>query len=67
LPGIIYKKNLIIKSGEAKYMFIPKDGQYLLAVVKATKDKKELFCTSFRYTNPDDIKYYKKKGIVINE
>jgi len=48
-------------------MFIPKDGQYLLAVVKATKDKKELFCTSFRYTNPDDIKYYKKKGIVINE
>lgn len=67
LPVIIDKANTIIKSGDVKYMFIRRDDRLLLAVVKATQDKKELFCTSFRYTNPADIEYYKKKGIVINE
>jgi len=36
-------------------------------VIKATRDKNELYMTSFRYTNLKDIEDEKKKGRIIKD
>lgn len=68
LPDMVDNAQLIINLQAEKLVCIEKADKYYLAVIKATKDKKELFLTSFRMTNLEDLKREAKKGeIVKNE
>lgn len=65
LPDVIDNAQMIINQKGEKLVCIEQDKKYYLAVIKATKNKKELYLTSFRMTNLEDIKREAKKGEII--
>jgi len=67
LPEIISSANVIIEKGGQFLIFMKKGNKYYFVVVKTTKNKKELYMTSFRHTNLKDIKDEKKKGRIIKD
>ena len=65
LSWIVSEAKIIIEKEGQFLVFIKQDGKYYFSVVKTTKDRNELYITSFRYTNLNDIKSEMKKGKVI--
>jgi len=65
LPDVIDNAQLIINQKGEKLVCIEQDKKYFLAVIKSTKNKSELYLTSFRMTNLEDIKREAKKGEII--
>ena len=67
LPDIIENAQLIIQDRTYTLVFIKRNGKIYHAVIKATRDGKELYLTSFRFTNPEDIKRMRKKGNIVKD
>ncbi len=58
---------VIIEKGGQFLIFIKHDGKYYFSAAKTTKNKSELYVTSFRHTNLKDIESEKKMGWVIKD
>lgn len=67
LPLLISKASLIVKDGGQTMVFIKHSGVYYHSVVKSTRSGGEVFLTSFRHTNLEDIKRIKAKGKIIKD
>jgi len=67
LPEIISSAKLIIEKDGQFLVFIKQNGKYYFTVIKTTRNKNELYMTSFRYTNLKDIEDEKKKGRIIKD
>lgn len=65
VQGVIEQASLIVRDGAKTMVFINRDGRYYQASIKSTQTGKALFLTSFRETNPDDMKRLMNKGEVI--
>ncbi len=65
LPVIIDEAEIVTKEGDKYLIFIKIGKKYYHAVVKATKDRLELYLLSLRYTNEEDVKRVLKRGEII--
>lgn len=65
VQGVIEQAALIVRDGARTLVFISLDGKYYQASIKSTQTGKALFLTSFRETNPDDMKRLMSKGEVV--
>lgn len=65
VQGVIEQAALIVRDGARTLVFISRDGKYYQASIKSTQTGKALFLTSFRETNPDDMKRLMSKGEVV--
>lgn len=67
LQKIIEKADVIVKKNDRFLVFIQDGDKYYLSSIKTTQDHKELFVTSLRITNVEDVTREKKTGEVIFE
>ncbi len=67
LQTVIEKASVIVKKQDRILVFIKDNSKYYFSVIKTTEDKQELFLTSYRHTNKDDIEREKKTGEVIRD
>ncbi len=65
VQGVIEQASLIVRDGDRTLVFISRDGKFYQASIKSTQTGKALFLTSFRETNPDDMKRLMNKGDVV--
>jgi SPP1 gp7 family putative phage head morphogenesis protein len=55
LPDMGESPDLVIKTSDQAVVVIKRDGKHYLAAVKATRDGRELYVTSLRLTNKEDV------------
>jgi hypothetical protein len=65
LPSIIADAQLVIEEKGRYLLFVRRGEKLYYAVVKTTRDRKELLLTSFRRTGEDDLRDAMRKGHVI--
>jgi len=65
LPVIIDGADIITQEGDKYLIFIDIDGRIYHAVVKATRDRKELYLVSLRSSNKEDVKRILRRAKVV--